>query len=71
MQKHENKKCGRCQAEFECKAGSVEQCQCYGIPLSVEERAFLDSRYQDCLCRECLLQLKNRYTAFREKMYWR
>lgn len=58
MCKHEEKYCPRCQSAFECKVGAVTQCQCSGIGLSPEERQFIADRYQDCLCRKCLLELK-------------
>lgn len=67
MQKHEAKACPRCGNAFECKAGDITQCQCYGIPMSLEERAFLEGRYRECLCAACLLELKNRYMLFKEK----
>lgn len=69
MCKHEEKKCPRCSSPFECKVGDVTHCQCYGIQLTPEERAFLESRYGDCLCRKCLLELKQRDTLFKEKFF--
>jgi hypothetical protein len=70
MCKHEEKFCPRCKAAFECKVGDVSQCQCFGIGLSQEERAFLEDRYEDCLCRNCLLELKQRAILFREKYFF-
>ncbi len=71
MCKHEQKNCPRCGEGFECKVGDVTNCQCYGIELSVEEEAFISSNYSDCLCRNCLLQLQQRYFLFREqKIYY-
>jgi len=67
MGMHEEKHCPRCGNRFECKAGAITACQCYGIVLSDEERAFIEERYNDCLCRNCLLELKNRYIFFKEK----
>jgi len=64
---HEQKICPRCSHSFECKMGSITECQCYGIVLSIEENAFIEDKYSDCLCRNCLLELKNRYTMFKEK----
>ncbi|MBS1973582.1 MAG: cysteine-rich CWC family protein, partial [Bacteroidetes bacterium] len=61
------KRCPRCHAKFECKVGNVANCQCSGIAFSVEEKAFLEERYNDCLCRNCLLELKQRYVFFKEK----
>ncbi len=67
MCKHEEKNCPRCGACFECKVGDVLHCQCYGINLSVEEEAYIHQYYNDCLCRHCLLQLKQRYHLFVEQ----
>ena len=67
MPLHEVKVCSRCNNAFECKAGDIAHCQCNNIQLSVEERAFIEERYKDCLCANCLLQLKDRYTLFKEK----
>jgi hypothetical protein len=67
MCKHEEKSCPRCGVKFECKVGDITNCQCYGIQLNVEEEAFVASQYNECLCRNCLLQLKQRYTLFVEK----
>ena len=67
MPQHEIKACPRCNILFECKAGDINHCQCKNIVLSIEEMAFVESRYNDCLCINCLQQLKNRYTLFKEK----
>jgi hypothetical protein len=64
---HEEKTCPRCEGLFECKLGSITECQCYGISLNNEERAFIEGRYDDCLCKNCLLELKDRYVFFKEK----
>lgn len=57
---HEEKKCPRCNILFECKPGNVAHCQCYGIVLSVDERAFIEERYNDCLCSVCLHEFSKR-----------
>jgi Cysteine-rich CWC len=67
MCKHEEKSCPRCQQKFECKVGDVQQCQCFGINFDTEEKAFIEGRYNDCLCRNCLLELKQRSVLFTEK----
>ena len=69
MCKHEQKTCPRCQAPFECKVGDVMHCQCNGITFTNEEKAFIEERYTDCLCRNCLMELKQRYTLFKEKYF--
>ena len=67
MPQHEFKTCLRCNNVFQCKAGDIAQCQCSNIRLSIEERAFIEERYKDCLCANCLLQLKSQYILFKEK----
>jgi len=67
MCKHEQKSCPRCQQAFECKVGDVLHCQCYGISFTTEEKAHIERRYNDCLCRNCLLELKQRSILFTEK----
>lgn len=64
---HETKKCPRCSEPFECKPGNISACQCYGIRLSEEEKAFIADRYDDCLCHNCLINLKDKYVFFKEK----
>jgi len=56
--KHEAKSCPRCRREFECKSGSVTECQCSAVMLSEQELAFVASLYEDCLCAGCLALLQ-------------
>lgn len=67
MCKHEQKSCPRCQQAFECKVGDVHHCQCSGISFNEEEKAYIEGRYHDCLCRNCLQELKQRSVLFTEK----
>jgi hypothetical protein len=67
MYKHEQKNCPRCNGSFECKAGDIAHCQCTSVTLSLEERAFIEDRYTDCLCAGCLKDLSNRFVLFKEK----
>lgn len=71
MCKHEEKLCPRCNAAFECKAGSIALCQCSAILLSVEERAYVESKFEDCLCVHCLHTLQKEYLIFKEKHIYR
>src|SRR5687768_16191708 len=64
MCQHETRNCPRCGKGFECKPGNITQCQCYGVRLTDEERTFISQRYGDCLCRECLVLLKNKRNCF-------
>ena len=61
MCKHEEKYCPRCNQLFECKAGNITQCQCFGLVLSDEEKQLLEKNYNDCLCRNCLIEIKNEF----------
>ena len=49
------KVCPRCGAPFVCTHD--EFCQCVGVPLNENARAYLRTHYKDCLCRACLLQV--------------
>ncbi|HSC54709.1 MAG TPA: cysteine-rich CWC family protein [Phnomibacter sp.] len=64
---HDAKECPRCGQPFECKTGSITECQCFGIQLPEEVSAFVADKYADCLCRACLLQLQNKAVYFQEK----
>jgi len=64
---HEQKNCPRCNKAFECKVGNITECQCYGVALSAEERAYIDSKCTDCVCRDCLLQMKNELVHFKRQ----
>jgi hypothetical protein len=69
MCKHEEKYCPRCRAAFECRVGDVAQCQCSGIGMPDEAKQFIAGRYSDCLCRNCLLELKQPDILFKEKYF--
>lgn len=67
MCKHEEKLCPRCSIAFECKVGTIMQCQCSAIQLTIEESAFIQAKYEDCLCINCLHDLQKKYDHFRTK----
>ncbi|AFD07163.1 cysteine-rich CWC family protein [Solitalea canadensis] len=69
MANHESKNCPRCNASFECKAGSITQCQCFGLTFNEEEKEAIACGYNDCLCRNCLLEIKQeiKFKALIEK----
>lgn len=71
MCNHEEKTCPRCRKPFACKPGNITECQCFGIRLTIEQRAYIDQRYRDCLCRDCLAALQNEVELFREKFIFR
>ncbi|WP_373418651.1 cysteine-rich CWC family protein [Marinoscillum pacificum] len=59
--KHELKSCPRCQSPFECKVGSITQCQCWQVKLTLEERQFIQEQFSDCLCTTCMEEVKHQY----------
>lgn len=59
--KHEPKICPRCCRVFECKVGSVEQCQCVAIKIDDRVQDFVQKKFADCLCVTCLLEISNEY----------
>lgn len=67
MPLHEHKTCPRCKQHFECKVGDVANCQCSIFTFTAEEKKFIAERYSECLCANCLNELKNKYVLFREK----
>ena len=67
MSKHEKKHCPRCNIVFECKPGNIIQCQCSAIQLSVEEKAYIEGKYDDCLCIGCLQDMQKKYEHFKAK----
>lgn len=71
MCKHEINKCPRCGHLFECKPGNITQCQCYSITLTEEQRVYIEQRYDDCLCGNCLEYLSNELSLFKERYIFR
>jgi len=68
--KHESKHCPRCNAPFECKVGSILQCQCSGLAFTDAEWDYIRLTYTDCLCRHCLQTIKHEMStnAAKQKM---
>ncbi len=71
MNKHEEKNCPKCNLVFECKAGSIMQCQCSKIQISAEERAYIETKYDECLCINCLIRLQKEFVHFKEKFIFK
>ncbi len=58
MCEHETKYCPRCRTRFECKVGSILLCQCTSVSLTEAESNYLHEKYEDCLCTDCMKELK-------------
>jgi len=61
MAKHEEKFCPRCNRLFECKVGTILNCQCFSVRLNEKERDYLESIYDDCLCSSCMKAVRADY----------
>lgn len=53
------KVCPRCGQAFECRRDEIALCQCASVGLNAEQRASVRAAYADCLCRDCLLDIKS------------
>lgn len=59
--KYDIKCCPMCKSKFECKPDNISQCQCSEIIPSSDEQMFISDKYDDCLCADCLLEMKKIY----------
>lgn len=57
------KECPGCHTLFQCKPYAIQACDCSKIELSFEETQFIASRFKDCVCNSCLLELKQEYQS--------
>ena len=69
MPHHEYTYCPRCQKEFECKVGNILECQCSQVQLTYEERIYIEHKYADCLCKDCLQALQQEYDFLRKQHF--
>ncbi|WP_089778783.1 cysteine-rich CWC family protein [Chitinophaga sp. YR573] len=63
MAHHETVTCPRCKTAFECRVGSILQCQCQQVTLTEDERAFINETYRECLCANCLTIMQKIYNS--------
>lgn len=57
------KNCQRCSTYFICNADDIVNCQCYSFRLEKEESDYIQLKYSDCLCGNCLDDLKKELRA--------
>ncbi len=57
------KKCPKCLKNFECKSDNIEKCDCSKIILPVEIKKYIIDNYTDCLCLDCLKDMKCNYLS--------
>lgn len=51
------KTCERCGGSFECLPEDIVNCSCSKINLEQQVREYLNCKYKDCLCSNCLIYL--------------
>ncbi|MBK7981276.1 MAG: cysteine-rich CWC family protein [Ignavibacteriae bacterium] len=68
LSKYELKYCPRCISTFECKPGNITQCQCFEFYLTKQELIFIKDNYKDCLCGNCLNEIKSRNQKLNSKL---
>ena len=71
MAKQEFKNCQKCNNAFECTPGNISQCQCFSIKITAEQRAYIEQKFDDCLCRNCLSSVQNEFEHFKEKFIFK
>jgi hypothetical protein len=67
--KHEIKACEKCQATFECRMGDPSRCQCSEVLLSAQTRAFLEQTDFDCLCKNCLSDINQKFALLAQETF--
>lgn len=65
--KHEVKTCPRCEMQFECKSGSILLCQCQSLSLTSQQQEYIEARFEDCLCLDCLKDLRSDYNKIQHQ----
>ena len=55
--------CQRCNTEFECRNNCIKKCECFNVMLTLNDLVYIAQRYSNCLCKDCLLQLKRERMA--------
>ncbi|WP_461396789.1 cysteine-rich CWC family protein [Flavitalea sp.] len=61
------KVCERCGRGFICRAGKIKECQCSQVQLSDAERIFISEQFRNCLCKDCLEDLKTKFVLWNSK----
>ncbi|MDH5711846.1 MAG: cysteine-rich CWC family protein [Gammaproteobacteria bacterium] len=60
MADNKPKTCPRCNNIFECNADAGRHCQCAQVELTQADREYIALQYDDCLCVDCLKQIRDR-----------
>lgn len=58
MESHKNKRCERCNSNFECLVNDIAHCDCQKVTITEDVKQFIRQEYNDCLCISCLLEIQ-------------
>ena len=53
--------CACCGEQFKCEPEYIAQCQCSKIRLTDNLISYISSKYQKCLCINCLLKIQTEF----------
>jgi len=51
--------CPKCNTAFVCSKETIDQCYCKSIYISEEKRTAIQSKFEGCLCENCLNSFTN------------
>lgn len=57
------KLCPRCNGPFTCGTENVSTCPCSSARLDSLQHSYLQMNYNECLCINCLTEVKNYFYA--------
>lgn len=55
------RECNRCQSAFNCREDRRDLCHCTHIYILPEIKNYIKENYDDCLCHNCLKEVKNNF----------
>lgn len=55
--------CQRCSTSFDCNVDDIANCQCFSFRIDKNEEEYIHQRFTDCLCGDCLVDLKKEYRS--------
>lgn len=65
MPSHKLKHCPRCTTSFECKTGSVLNCQCKAVYLRPDQLDYIARHFDGCLCAQCLESIAQEFNPIK------
>ena len=63
MTKGRERKCPKCNNAFICTPDDILNCKCSTITLNKLETEYLKGLFNDCICSQCLLEIKSAFNT--------